>query len=52
MHGVGLVSTVGNAVEEVAHAGVLHALLRCAEVVVHHLVDDIVRDSTAAVRNP
>lgn len=49
MHGVGLVSTVGNVVEEVAHAGVLRALLSRAEVVVHHLVYNIVRDATATV---
>lgn len=49
VHGAGLVSTVGNVVEEVAHAGVLCALLGRAEVVVRHLVDDVVRDAAAAV---
>lgn len=49
VHGARLVSTVGNAVEEVAHAGVLCALLSGAEVVVHHLVYDIVRDAATTV---
>lgn len=49
MHRTGLVSTVGNVVKEVAHAWVLCALLRCAEVVVHHLFDYIVRDPATAV---
>lgn len=49
MHGAGLVPTVGNVVEEVAHAGVLCALLSRAEVVVHHLVYDVVRDATTTV---
>lgn len=52
MHRAGLVSTVGNVVEEVAHAGVLCALLSRAVVVVHHLVNDIVRDATSTVWNP
>lgn len=52
MHGAGLVPTVGNVVEEVAHAGVLCALLSRAEVVVHHLVYDVVRDATTTVWNP
>lgn len=43
MHRAGVVSTVGNGVEEVAHARILCALLSCAEVVVHHLVYYIVR---------
>lgn len=49
MHGAGLISTVGDGVEEVAHAGVLRALLCRAEVVVHYFVDYIVRDATSAV---
>lgn len=49
MHRAGLVSTVGDAVEEVAHAGVLCALLSRAEVVVHHFVDNVVRDAAATV---
>lgn len=49
MHRAGLVSTVGNVVEEVAHAGVLCALLSRAEVVVHHLVYNIVRDAATTV---
>lgn len=49
VHGVGLVSTVGDAVEQVAHAGILSALLSRAEMVIHHFVYDVVRDSTAAV---
>lgn len=49
MHRVGLVSTIGNVVEEVAHAGILCALLSRAEVVVHHLVYNIVRNAAATV---
>lgn len=49
MHRVGLVPTVGNVVEEVAHAGVLCALLSRAEVVVHHLVYNVVRYAAATV---
>lgn len=49
VHRAGLVSTVGNVVEEVAHAWVLCTLLSSAEVVVHHLVYNIVRDTTTAV---
>ena len=49
MHGVRLIPTVGNVVEEVAHAGVLCALLSRAEVVVHHLVYYIVRYAAATV---
>lgn len=49
MHRAGLVSTVGNVVEEVAHAGVLCALLSRAVVVVHHLVYNIVRDAATTV---
>ena len=52
MHGAGLVPTVGNVVEEVAHAGVLCALLSRAEVVVHHLVHNVVRDAATTVWNP
>lgn len=52
MHGVGLVPAVGDVVEDVAHAGVLGALLGRAEVVVHHFVHDAVRNSAAAVGNP
>lgn len=52
MHGAGLVSTVGNVVEEVAHARILCTLLSRAEVVVHHLVYDVVRDTAATVRDP
>lgn len=52
MHRVRLIPTVGDVVEEVAHAGILCTLLSCAEVVVHHLVYDIVRDTTAAIRDP
>lgn len=49
MHRAGLVSSVGNVVEEVAHAGILCALLSCAEVVIHHLVYDVVRDAATAI---
>lgn len=49
MHRAGLVSTIGNVVEEVAHAGVLCTLLSSAEVVIHHLVYYIVRDATTTV---
>lgn len=49
MHGVGLVSTVGDAVEQAAHAGVLGAFLRRAEVVIRHFVYDVVRNSTSSV---
>lgn len=49
MHRVRLIPTVGDVVEEVAHAGILCTLLSCAEVVVHHLVYDIVRDTAAAI---
>lgn len=52
MHGVGLVAAVGDGVEQVAHARVLSALLCGAVVVVHHLVHDVVGDSTAPVRDP
>lgn len=52
MHGVGLVAAVGDGVEQVAHARVLGALLCRAVVVVHHLVHDVVGDSTASVRDP
>lgn len=52
MHGVGLVPAVGDGVEQVAHAGVLRALLGRAVVVVHHLVDDVMGDSSASVGNP
>lgn len=52
VHGVGLVPAVGDGVEQVAHAGVLRALLGRAEVVVRHLVDDVVGDSSASVGNP
>lgn len=52
MHRVRLIPTVGDVVEEVAHAGILCTLLGCAEVVVHHLVYDIVRDTAAAIRDP
>lgn len=52
MHGVGLVAAVGDGVEQVAHARVLSALLRRAVVVVHHLVHDVMGDSTAPVRDP
>lgn len=49
MHGVGLVSTVGDVVEDVAHPGILCAVLGRAEVVVHYLVDNIVRYAAATV---
>lgn len=49
MHRVRLIPTVGDVVEEVAHARILCTLLSCAEVVVHHLVYDIVRDAAAAI---
>lgn len=49
MHWVRLIPTVGNAVEEVAHAGILRALLSCAEVVVHHLIYDAVRDAATTI---
>lgn len=49
VHGVGLVAAVGDVVEQVAHARVLSALLRCAVVIVHHLVHNVVGDSTAPV---
>lgn len=49
MHGVGLVSSVGDVVEQAAHAGVLGAFLRGAEVVIHHFVYDVVRNSTSSV---
>lgn len=49
MHGAGLISTVGDVVEQVAHAGVLCALLSRAEVVVHHLVHYVVRDAASTV---
>lgn len=52
MHGVGLIAAVGDGVKQVAHAWVLSALLRRAVVVVHHLVHDVVGDSTAPVRDP
>ena len=52
MHRAGLISTVGNVVEEVAHTGVLCTLLCGAEVVVHHLVDYFVRDASSTVRDP
>lgn len=52
MHRAGLVPAVGNGVEQVAHTRILCALLSCAEVVVHHLVYDIVGYATTAVRNP
>lgn len=49
MHGVGLVAAVGDGVEQVAHAWVLSALLCRAVVVLHHLVQNVVGDSTAPV---
>lgn len=49
MHGAGLGAAVGDVVEEVAHAWVLGTLLGRAEVVVHDLVQDPVRDSSPAV---
>jgi len=52
VHGARLGPVVGHGVEDVAHAGVLGALLGRAEVVVHHLVLDVVGDATAAVRDP
>lgn len=52
MHWAGLVPAVGDGVEQVAHAGVLHALLCGAEVVIHHLVDYFVRDAAATICNP
>lgn len=52
MHGAGLVPAVGNVVEEVAHARILCTLLSGAEVVVHHLVYDVVRDTATTVRDP
>ena len=52
MHGARLGPAVGHGVEQAAHAGVLVALLRCAEVVVHHLVLVGVGNAAAAVRDP
>lgn len=52
VHRPRLVSTVGDVVEDVAHARILCALLRCAEVIIHHLVQDVVRDSTSTIRDP
>lgn len=52
MHGVGLVPTVSDVVEQVAHAGVLSAFLSSAEVVIHNFVYNVVRNSTSSVWNP
>lgn len=49
MHGTRLRAAVGDVVEQVAHAGVLSTLLSSAEVVVHHLLQDAVRDAAASV---
>lgn len=49
VHGVGLVPAVGDVFKQAAHAGVLGALLRRAEVVVRHLVHDVVRDAPSPV---
>lgn len=51
VHGARLGPTVGQGVEDVAHAGVLGALLGRAEVVVHHLVLNVVGDAAATVRD-
>lgn len=52
MHGTRLRTTVGDVVEQVAHTGVLGALLSCAEVVVHHFLQNTVRDASTTVRYP
>lgn len=52
VHWAGLVPAVCNAVEQVAQAGVLNAVLSSAEVVIHHFVDYLVRDAASTVRNP
>lgn len=52
MHGPRLRAAVGDVVEKVAHAGVLSTFLSSAEVVVHHLLQDAVRDAAASVGYP
>lgn len=52
MHGSGLGAAVGYAVEKVAHARILCALFSCAEVVIHHLIQNAVRNATTTVGDP
>lgn len=49
MHGVGLVPTVSDVVEQAAHARILSTFLSSAEVVIHNFVYNVVRDSTSSV---
>lgn len=49
MHGSRLGAAVGNVVEKVAHARILCALFSGAEVVIHHLIQNAVRNATATV---
>lgn len=52
MHGVGLVPTVSDVVEQAAHARILSTFLSSAEVVIHNFVYNVVRNSTSSVWNP
>lgn len=52
MHGVGLVPTVSDVVEQAAHARILSTFLSRAKVVIHNFVYNVVRDSTSSVWNP